>query len=222
LPGIGDYTAAAIASIAFDLPHAVLDGNVFRVLSRIFDDFTNVASTSGRKHFSQIAGALLDPSQPGLFNQATMELGATVCLPRDPQCLLCPVSRFCGARAAGHQNELPVKIAPQKSVNEHRTLFWIEQRGEILLWQRPSHSRLMPGFWELPERAHLAGIEAGQTLGSFRHSITFHNYRFEVIEAAAPATLGDCQWISLETVPSLPVSTVFRKAQRLTDVLSLR
>lgn len=217
LPGVGDYTAAAIASIAFALAHAAVDGNVFRVLSRICGDFTNIAGASGRKHFACIAGRFLDPSAPGDFNQAMMELGATVCLPKDPQCLLCPVSRLCGARARGHQNDLPVKIVARKSVEEHRIVFWIEQQGCVLLWQRPPHSRLMPDFWELPERAQLNGVAAGRTLGSFRHTITFHNYRFDVVEAIAPADLGACRWILLEQLTALPVSTILKKAQRVVE-----
>jgi A/G-specific adenine glycosylase len=217
LPGIGDYTAAAIASIAFDLPHAVLDGNVFRVLSRMRDDATNIASSAGRKHFARVADDLLDRTKPGVFNQAIMELGATICLPSNPQCLLCPAARFCGARASGRQNELPVKTPAHKSVAEHRTVFWIEPNGSVLLWQRPASSRLMPGFWELPERAQLPAITAGRTLGSFRHGITFHNYRFEVVEASAPVDIGACEWIALEALTNLPVSTVLKKAKRVME-----
>lgn len=220
LPGIGDYTAAAIASIAFGLPYAVVDGNVFRVLSRVCDDFTNIASGSGRKHFARIASAVLDESQPGEFNQAMMELGATICLPKDPKCLLCPVPPLCGARGHGHQNELPVKIVEQKSVEEHRTVFWIECDGAILLWQRAPDSRLMPGFWELPERDQLNEVDVTRRLGSFRHTITFHRYRFDVFAANAPARLGNCQWVRQSQIPGLPVSTIVRKARRVVAVSS--
>lgn len=215
LPGVGDYTAAAIASIAFGLPHAVVDGNVARVLSRVYDDSTNIASGAGRKHFARIANDLLERTQPGEFNQAMMELGATICLPKDPQCLLCPVARVCSARAQGDQNQLPVKIAGRKNVEEHRTVFWIERDDAILLWQRAPDSRLMPGFWELPEREQLTDVDAQRTLGAFRHSITFHKYRFEVVEASAPAEVGTCQWVRISDVPGLPVSTIFRKARRV-------
>jgi len=213
LPGVGDYTAAAIASIAFDLPHAALDGNVFRVLSRVCDDATNIASSAGRKHFARIADELLDGTEPGMFNQAMMELGATICLPNNPQCLLCPVARFCGARVSGRQEELPVKISARKSVEEHRTVFWIEHGGALLLWQRAANSRLMPGFWELPERAQLPAVAAGRKLGSFRHGITFYNYRFDVAEASVPVDAGACQWIALEALANLPLSTVLKKAK---------
>jgi A/G-specific adenine glycosylase len=212
LPGIGDYTASAVASISFGLPHAVLDGNVFRVLSRIFDDATDIASAGGRKRFSALAENLLDRKRPGAFNQAMMELGATVCLPKKPQCLICPVTEACQARQNGRQNDLPVKIVSHKQVYEERLLFWIEREGEILLWQRPNDSRLMPGFWELPERDQLPNISEGPQLGSFHHGITHHKYRFEVRGASPPDDSGPCQWTPIQNLASLPVSTVLRKA----------
>ncbi len=217
LPGVGDYTAAAVASIGFGLPHAVVDGNVFRVLSRIFDDPTNIASGDGRKHFGTIAQQLLDREQPGTFNQAMMELGATICLPTSPQCLLCPVSSFCKARQTGHQNELPVKALIRKSVEEKRFVFWIERDGKLLVWQRPSTSRLMPGFWELPERTQLSGVVQGRQLGSFRHGITFHRYLFTICEADPPSELGECQWASFDGLSARPVSTILKKAKRVVD-----
>lgn len=215
LPGIGDYTAAAIASIAFNLPYAVLDGNVFRVLSRVFDDDTNIASGTARKHFAGIADQLLDRKQPGAFNQSMMELGATICLPTNPQCLLCPVSGLCRARRNGRQDELPVKMGPQRAVRETRVLFWIEHEGRLLAWQRPANSRLMPGFWELPEREQLPQACTGAQIGSFRHGITFHNYRFEIVHATVPAQLGSCEWVSFDALETMPVSTVLRKAIRM-------
>jgi A/G-specific adenine glycosylase len=221
LPGVGDYTAAAVASIAFNLPYAALDGNVMRVLSRVFDDATNIASAAGRKHFAALAGTLLDPSQPGAFNQAMMELGATVCLPRNPQCLVCAVSELCGARAKGSQNQLPVKIVNAQSVEEKRAVFWIEEGDQLLVWQRPPTSRLMPGFWELPEANHLPLATPGRKLGSFRHSITFHSYRFEVREAVPPTASGDCRWMLLSDLENAPTSTIFRKAKRLVEAASI-
>jgi A/G-specific adenine glycosylase len=214
LPGVGDYTAAAISSIAFDLPHAALDGNVVRVLSRLLDERTNIASGVGRRRFAALAQGLLDMEHPGAFNQAMMELGATVCLPKNPQCLLCPVAQLCRARAGGIQNELPMKTVRTAMVQERRAVFWIEKEGAVLLWQRPPTARLMPGFWELPEAIHLPGATPGAKLASFRHGITFHSYSFEVREAAAPADIGKCQWVSLAQLCQLPASTIVKKARR--------
>jgi A/G-specific adenine glycosylase len=214
LPGVGDYTAAAVSSIAYDLPHAALDGNVLRVLSRVLDDRTNIASSVGRRRFTALAQELLDTEHPGAFNQAMMELGATVCLPKNPQCLLCPVAKLCRARASGMQNELPVKAVRAAIVQERRAVFWIEKEGKLLLWQRPPTARLMPGFWELPEAIHLPDATPGRKLGSFRHGITFHSYSFEVRAAAAPTEIGECQWVALTQLGRLPASTIVEKARR--------
>ncbi len=215
LPGVGDYTSAAVASIGFNLPFAAVDGNVVRVLSRVLADPVDIASAAGRRHFAALAHELLERERPGTFNQAMMELGATVCLPKNPQCLVCPVRELCQARQAGQQNQFPLKLGRAKGVYEERIVFWIERREQILLWQRPADSRLMPGFWELPELPQLPDAIAGRALGEFRHSITFHNYRFIVREAQAPSEIGDCRWIELESLAGLPVSTVFRKALRV-------
>ncbi len=215
MPGVGEYTSAAIASIGFDLPFAAVDGNVLRVLSRVLADGTDLGSAAGRKHFSAVAQDLLARNRPGAFNQAMMELGATVCLPKAPQCLVCPVSRHCRAAQTGRQREFPIKLTRPKTAEEERLLFWIERAGYLLLWQRPPDSRLMPGFWELPEAAQLPAVESGRELGAFRHGITFHKYRFRVTQAEPPAEPGDCRWIALASLAAIPVSTVARKAERL-------
>ncbi len=217
LPGIGDYTAAAVASIGFNLPHAVLDGNVLRVLSRVFNDATNISADTARKHFSALADKVLDRDQPGAFNQAIMELGATICLPKRPQCLICPVSDLCQARQRARESKLPVKSKRHQSVEEKRQLFWIERQDKLLVWQRPSTSRLMPGFWELPERAQLPAVATGPKLGSFRHTITFHKYLFEVIESSALSSIGECQWMALADLNTQPVSTILRKARAVVE-----
>ncbi len=105
-----------------------------------------------------------------------MELGATICLPKNPQCLLCPVSPVCRRASNGRQSELPVKIVSRKSVRETRVLFWIERSGSCWFGSARPHSRLMPGFWELPERTQLPGSSRVGSWGSFRHGITSHNY----------------------------------------------
>jgi len=215
LTGVGDYTAAAVASIAFGLPHAVVDGNVFRVLSRVSNDSSDILSTEGKRRFASMAGALLPRDSPGDYNQALMELGATVCLPKNPQCLVCPVAGLCAARKEGRQHELPVKNKPQRFAVEHRTLYWIERGKELLVWQRPPDSRLMPGFWELPEAEQIGTPDHCHSIGMFRHTITVHNYRFEVMSAAPPRVSGPCRWISFAELSSLPVSTIFKKAQRI-------
>ncbi len=206
LPGVGDYTAAAVASIAFGLPHAVVDGNVVRVISRLF------ATNGDRKEFAEIAGKLLDKQRSGDFNQAMMELGATLCLPKNPQCLLCPVSRMCQARELGAQNDFPAAKRPSRNKEIVRDLYWIERRGKVLAWQRPPDARLMPGFWELPEQEHLPNAKPAEELGQFRHGITVNNYRIKVWRTPPPQHLGACRWLNLRELAAVPLSTIFKKA----------
>jgi A/G-specific adenine glycosylase len=144
-----------------------------------------------------------------------MELGATVCLPRKPQCLVCPLAKLCRARAAGTADQLPVKAKGKKPVSEERTLFWITRGDDLLVWQRPPQSKLMPGFWELPESAQVGEVKPLIEFGRFGHSITFHRYLFRVAAADVPASLGPAQWLPRSSLDSLPLSTITRKAIRV-------
>jgi adenine-specific DNA glycosylase len=109
---------------------------------------------------------------------------------------------------------LPVKIKPQKSMQEERTLLLVEENGKILLWQRPPHSRLMPGFWELPEPAQLPEAVPGERMKTFRHGITFHDYGFELRATAVPKDIGGCRWVAITELSTLPLSTIAKKALR--------
>src|SRR5690606_15605296 len=133
LKGVGDYTAAAVSSIAFGLPYAVLDGNVIRVTARLTNDGSDVAHGKTKQRLQDVANQLLDPKRPGLFNQAMMELGATLCLPRSPQCLLCPVSSHCEGLRSGRASELPVKLKKGSPIAEEKSVFIIQKKGHILL-----------------------------------------------------------------------------------------
>jgi A/G-specific adenine glycosylase len=212
LRGVGDYTAAAIASIAFDQPHAAVDGNVLRVIARLENDGADIASGRTRERFRKTAQGLLDPESPGEFNQAMMELGATVCLPRDPLCLLCPVAAGCGARAAGTANQLPIKLKKQEPERVSGTLAVVEKNGKVLLWQRPETSPRMAGFWELPAPEQLPGFRAGGTLAMIRHTITRHHYEFAVIRGDLPRAPRGFRWFSPPELARIPLSTTARKA----------
>ena len=214
LPGIGDYTAAAIAGIAFDLPHAVLDGNVMRVLTRLSNDDGDLRSTVTKKRLAALAAALLDANNPGDFNQATMELGAVVCLPRDPQCLLCPVAAWCQARQAGSVSRLPVKSGRKEPVRIDLEFLAICRDGKYLLRQRPPDSARMAGFWELPEPAQLPQAAAGETVGRFRHTITHHLYAVTVRQAEIAEVPPGFEWIPESRLRQIPLSTLARKALR--------
>lgn len=211
LAGVGDYTAAAIASIAFDLPHAVLDGNVIRVVSRLDND-SSVIEGRTRRRFAQRARQLLDPSRPAAYNQAIMELGATLCLPREPRCLLCPVSQWCEAFGAGTQAELPVRRLRPAAVKLERAVLIIERNGRLLVWRRGDDSARLKGFYELPEPEHLPMAKRGALVGEFRHSITNHQYRFTVHRATVKDVPAGFQWIGKTALGRLPLSTTARKA----------
>lgn len=133
LPGIGDYTAAAIASICFHEPVAVVDGNVFRVLARIFGMETDIASNQGEKEFFALASKLIDKSRPDLFNQAVMEFGAMHCLPKNPKCSDCIFSKSCEANQKNWQALLPVKSKKIKIKTRYFYYFIIEKKNKLLM-----------------------------------------------------------------------------------------
>ena len=206
LAGVGDYTAAAVASIAFGLPHAAIDGNVRRVVMRLAGDAT---ADIGAK-----ATQLMSRRDPGRWNQAVMELGATVCLPRDPLCAECPISGECQARRLGIQKELPQRKKRVMVRREH-TLLVIRRKGRILLTPSPRVS----GFWELPEV--FTGVRLGPKLGDFRHAITNSQYYFEVREARITTRPRTCQWWDEQKLVEIPLSTPTKKALRYLDSASI-
>ena len=144
LKGVGDYTAAAIGSIAFDLPAAVVDGNVYRVLSRYFGIDTPINTTVGKKEFTELAQGLLLPALnregkgAGLFNQAMMDFGATQCTPSSPNCPSCPLADSCVALREGRISELPVKQNTLKIKERHLTYVYIRCKGQTALHRRPA------------------------------------------------------------------------------------
>lgn len=149
LKGVGDYTAAAIASICFGQPEAVVDGNVYRVLSRVFGIATPIDSTAGRKEFRTLADQLIDPTAPGDHNQAVMELGATVCTPKNPSCAVCPLVGRCRAKAEDRITELPVK-AGKVQVRERHFNYLHVDLGSGLYMQQRGAGDIWQGLWELP------------------------------------------------------------------------
>ena len=138
LKGIGDYTAAAIASIAFDLPHAVVDGNVYRVLARLFDIDTPINNNEGQTLFARLAEELLDREQPGLHNQAMMEFGALHCTPKNPNCLLCPLQDQCLAFERQTVMQRPVKLQKVKVTTRHFNYLVLRVNDKIYLRKRSS------------------------------------------------------------------------------------
>ena len=154
LKGVGDYTAAAIASIAFGQPVAVVDGNVYRVLSRYYGITTAIDSTEGKKEFQTLAQSLLPTNEPADYNEAIMDFGATQCTPTSPHCTTCPLCETCVAFREQRMNELPVKSKKVKQRERHFTYLYIEYEGEIAIHQRGAGD-IWQGLWELPQAEQL-------------------------------------------------------------------
>lgn len=150
LKGVGPYTAGAILSIAYGVPEPAVDGNVMRVLSRILEIYDDIAKPATRKIFEQAVRELIDPHHTSEFNQAMMELGALICVPGKPACLLCPVREHCTAFAKGVQNELPVKTKTKKTKTVHlAAMVFTDATGKMVIRKRPQ-TGLLAGLWEFP------------------------------------------------------------------------
>lgn len=222
LPGIGVYTAAAIASIAFDEPIAVIDGNVQRVLLRLFaiSGLTGIALDERvRRH----ATSLLDKLQPGSFNQAMMELGATICTPRSPQCPVCPVRPLCATRG----EHVTAPRAKMRSMNQALAL--VRRRTprtqSVALVQRASDVSVMPGMWELPLLPDEFASEKEPEL-MVRHSITNTNYYvnvYEIEQKNLPAHLKQqaqrWRWVQAHKLSDMPLTGLARKVLMRLEIM---
>jgi A/G-specific adenine glycosylase len=221
LPGVGVYTAAAVASIAFGEPIAAVDGNVKRVLTRWFGQEADPdEARSGQ--LRRDAASLIDPRRPGDFNQAVMELGATVCLPRAPQCLTCPVRAGCATRGE--------HAAPQaKKMLSRKTALALLQRrqwpkSEVLLQQRPADASQMPGMWELPQLKEGKEIEDAVLL-TVRHSITNTNFYVTVYGLSANEQKllakgsGERAWVPLRELLERPLTGLTLKVLKRLKVM---
>ena len=149
LPGVGDYTAAAVCSIAYDAPCAAVDGNVYRVYARLFDLDLPIDTSAGRRAFAQMADELLDRSHPGAYNQALMEFGALHCLPRRPLCDSCPFAGRCMALAAGTVAERPVKRGRTRTRDRYLNYLHLSAQGRTLLHRREGRD-IWRGLYEFP------------------------------------------------------------------------
>jgi A/G-specific adenine glycosylase len=205
LPGIGRYTAAAIASIAFGEPVAVVDGNVERVLQRV------MGTRLAKEKIWAAANDLLDKNRPGDFNQAIMELGALVCTPRAPACLTCPVTELCATRG---ELTATTKPATQKKRDIHYALH--VRNAEVFLVQRRRDASLMAGMWELPEVSPTNG--STNPLFTLRHSITVTDYTVRVWRNRASPVV-DGKWIATERLPKVALTGLARKILRKAEII---
>ena len=229
LPGVGDYTAGALMSIAFAKSYPALDGNAYRVLSRLFDPKND-------KELRQAATLLMPSSRPGYFNQGLMDLGATICIPKDPCCPRCPVAAHCAARAMGRPKRFRVTRPPPA-----RAVEWplaIVRHGEKVLLRQRAHEGLLAGLWEFPGReknpheslrdsitSQLPGLRTTfsqeRRIGEFRHSITTRKIRAQVFLCDLPKQMKlrlpsrRWRWLSPASLADLPVSSMTFKAAKI-------
>ena len=241
LPGIGPYTAAAIASIAFGEHVAVLDGNVERVISRLTAFDADPKTSAAKRTLTHLALSLVSESRPGDSNQALMELGATVCRPKAPKCLLCPVSEICEGKSSPEAFPRP---KPRRKMQRVQVAVVVVQRqdGRALLFRRPENSELLPGIWELPnvtletnpdpknapDDLALISERLGEIYGgrwqlepakhSVKHSITHRSMTFHIHSGrlySDPATIRqrsrEAAWITAEQRPQFALSSAVQK-----------
>lgn len=225
LPGIGDYTAAAIASISHNEAVAAVDGNVERVLTRVLGKGA-LRRKGWAAQLKETAEMLLDPMVPGAFNQAMMELGATVCLPRSPRCAECPVRKFCGTK--GEHD-----AAPRKKMASRKTHYALvkkpiekgSRRAQVLLVQRPDNASQMPGMWELPA---LDAAAKSEPVLRIRHAITHTNFYVEVFAMNEEKLRAHKRskkterrdWVPDSKLGEIPLTGLARKILMRLDVLA--
>jgi A/G-specific adenine glycosylase len=234
LPGIGPYTAGAIMSIAFGKPETAVDGNVCRVFSRLFAIEEPVDKPSARKLIKDIAQDLLPAGKAGDFNQALMDLGATLCIPKGPSCGRCPVADLCMARSKGLQNMLPAKSKKRTQPHKEAAAAVIRRGGKLLVVQRPEKG-LLGGLWKLPGGFRVDGeglhpglarhvreevgieIGIGEEVASVDHvythfRVTIHAFRCHPLNGARPArNRAGWRWMDEEEISRAAFSKADRK-----------
>ena len=223
LPGIGPYTAGAIASIAFGKPVPAADGNVFRILARLTGRKDSIDDTEVRKELTALVSSWIPTDRPGDFNQALMDLGATICLPNGaPVCAKCPLQRFCRAYTEGLTQDIPIRSGKKPRKIEKKTLFVIKWKGRVAL-QKRKKGGLLENLWEFPgvegwlsekeRRSALDswGIQADQmsAMGAARHLFTHLEWHMEGYLAEASHVSEADRWIwaspeELTTVYPIP------------------
>ena len=208
LKGVGDYTAAAVGSMAFNLPAAAVDGNVYRVLSRHYGIDVPINTTKGKHTFGTLASQLLPPDQASAFNQAMMDFGATWCTPKSPRCTDCPVAETCEALRTERVSQLPVKEKNLKVQERHLTYIYIRHAGKTAMRRRPAGD-IWQGLWEplLVEAAPMP--DWGCPLTLLAHDVK-HVLTHRVL-------LADFYLAEPNSLPDLPDEYIWIKEQDLGD-----
>ena len=196
LKGVGDYTAAAIGSIAFDLPAAVVDGNVYRVLARHYGIDTPINTTEGKKEFTALAQSLLPPDEASAYNQAIMDFGAIQCTPKSPRCLICPLQLTCIALREGKVEQLPAKLKTLKVKERHLIYTYIRCQGHTAIHRRPAGD-IWQGLYEplLTDAPQPGAVLLRQNLKHvLTHRVLYAD--FYLLEASSrPPLPADYIWI---------------------------
>ncbi|HIY06139.1 MAG TPA: A/G-specific adenine glycosylase [Candidatus Evtepia faecigallinarum] len=228
LAGVGDYTAAAIASICYGQPVPAVDGNLLRVASRVMGDDTDITTTQGKRRFTAALQQVIPLDEPGRFNQAMMDLGAMVCLPNGaPLCDRCPAAEFCRARQTGRQRDLPVRPAKKPRRVEERVVFLLFYQGQVALRRRPAKG-LLAGLWEYPNELAPArdcpsdwGLpEEGTFAGTGKHIFTHVEWRMTARrwDLTDPALPEGWVWAGREALArDYPIPSAFASFQEAVE-----
>ena len=212
LRGIGRYTAGAISSIAYGLPEPIVDGNVVRILTRIFGIRENPKDRATHKHLWSLAGTLVAKADDcSALNQSLMELGAMVCTPRQPDCAACPVARACVARRENAIGFIPAKGKPVRYLEKQIDVFVVTDGARYLVQQRPTGG-VNGGFWEFPNSESgnkYSAANSGQPFATARHSIT--RYRIQLNAHLIRAKREQGKWCTLKELRAMPFTAAHRK-----------
>ncbi len=227
LPGVGPYTASAIASFAFDLPHAVVDGNVYRVLSRYFNSDTFINTPQGQKYFQELADELLDKVQPAQHNQAIMELGALICKPKNPTCDLCPLVDSCEGKSKNTLLNLPKKHGKIKVRDRHLNYLVCFENNQVLM-QKRSEKDIWANMFEFPlvEGEHLEAsiLENVVFIKTMSHKLTHQNLKvhfYEINRMEINSFAHHGNWIHLKDLTKHPLPRVIdRFLEEVYDISS--
>jgi A/G-specific adenine glycosylase len=204
LPGIGKYTAGAVATFAFNRPVPIVEANIARVLARLTNLHTPIDSSDGRNELWRRASALIPTRGARDYNSALIDLGAVVCLPREPRCTSCPVTRFCRAQ---YPNRLPIKKPKPATVRLTETYGFVMQRGRVLLEKSRSRWR---GMWILP---HLENPPVKDSIHAEIFSFTHHRITLAVFDQSPPRRVKrDQRWFSVRDLEAIPVPSPHRRA----------